>query len=374
MSREAAVSAPAPTREILAAALMWWKQGEAPIPIALGTKAPPEGFALKALLNGRRPSEREIRSWWAQWPDAQVAVVLGRTLVAIDSDGRGAERIVQDLKPPRTPTQRTPRPGRHRLFRVDAPTPSRKVTAPDRSSLELRALGQYILVHPSTHPSGRRYRWEVPRTEPFAPLPPALLQLFPTSTRKADADAGRPKRSAAVQALLDRHPRLRPVFEGRVDPPRDTSGSGRDLFLAHAARKAGLSEAEAELLIRHAPYPKRRPRTVPYIRETVRKAFAARRYAPQEDAHGRLQLGHSSLATTGIYLKPTLEDRVQAVARMEAARSNGRTQGKVQKVADRLARSRRIPASRGGNLAGSGETRPGTPGQGPLAGGVAASG
>jgi site-specific recombinase XerD len=70
------------------------------------------------------------------------------------------------------------------------------------------------------------------------------------------------------------------------------------------------------------------------------------------------QLGHSSLATTGIYLKPTLEDRVQAVARMEAARSNDTTQGKSPRVADRLARSRRMPGNRGRKLATSGETRP----------------
>ncbi len=57
------------------------------------------------------------------------------------------------------------------------------------------------------------------------------------------------------------------------------------------------------------------------------------------------QLGHASLATTGIYLKPTLEDRVQAVARMEAARSNGRTHEKPQRGADRLARSRLVPAN-----------------------------
>ena len=83
------------------------------------------------------------------------------------------------------------------------------------------------------------------------------------------------------------------------------------------------------------------------------------------------QLGHASLATTGIYLKPTLEDRVQAVARMEAARSNG-AQGNQQRVADRLARGRRSPANRGRKLAGSGETRPGSPDQAPLAGSVVA--
>lgn len=83
------------------------------------------------------------------------------------------------------------------------------------------------------------------------------------------------------------------------------------------------------------------------------------------------QLGHASLATTGIYLKPTLEERVQAVARMEAARSNGTTQEKPQKVADRLAQSRRSPVNRARKLASSGQTHPGDLLQAPAAGGVA---
>jgi site-specific recombinase XerD len=68
------------------------------------------------------------------------------------------------------------------------------------------------------------------------------------------------------------------------------------------------------------------------------------------------QLGHSSLATTGIYLKPTLEDRVQAVARMELARGNSMTQEKRQRAADRLARSRHAPTKEPGRIASSEKT------------------
>ena len=80
------------------------------------------------------------------------------------------------------------------------------------------------------------------------------------------------------------------------------------------------------------------------------------KWAQRGGPGGRPGAARACLAdtTTGIYLKPTLEDRVQAVARMEAARSDGRTQEKPQKVADRLARTRRIPANRGRKLASSG--------------------
>lgn len=51
-----------------------------------------------------------------------------------------------------------------------------------------------------------------------------------------------------------------------------------------------------------------------------------------------------------VLLKPTLEDRVQAVARMDAARSNGRTQEKPQRVADRLAGVGWSPRTHGESL------------------------
>src|SRR5215469_9846412 len=37
----------------------------------------------------RRPSEAEILSWWAQWPEANVAIVMGAIskLDALDADG-----------------------------------------------------------------------------------------------------------------------------------------------------------------------------------------------------------------------------------------------------------------------------------------------
>lgn len=270
----------------LEAALAWSQMTEIPIPILCGTKRPPRGFAWKGLQH-RRPSEPEIRSWWARWPTAQVGILLGERLVVLDSDGPGAEKMITAISLPRTPTQKTPRPGRHRFFRVESPLRGRVVKAPDGSNLELRGLGQYVVISPSRHPSGNCYEWEISPTEPFALLPREVLDLFP-APGVATPEPGRRKPPAPIQALLDLHPRLRPVFEGRLDPPNDTSGSGRDLVLAHAARKAGLTEAEAAMLMRYAPYPKKHRRTNSYIQQTIRKAYAPRRYAPAPGGYGRV--------------------------------------------------------------------------------------
>ena len=94
-------------------------------------------------------------------------------------------------------------------------------------------------------------------------------------------------------------------------------------------------------------------RAVPYA---LRHTHARRLLASGADlAEVQAQLGHASLATTGIYVKPTLEERVAAVARMEESRESpanssrklavfrSGTQPKRPNVADRLAKDRRTP-------------------------------
>lgn len=86
----------------------------------------------------------------------------------------------------------------------------------------------------------------------------------------------------------------------------------------------------------------------------------------------RLSLPATKVFFASVRSKPIAQDPVQAVPRLEAARNNGRTQGKSPRVADLLAQSRQSPANRGRKLASSGETRLRSPGQAPLAGGVTA--
>src|SRR5262245_23325048 len=47
----------------------------------------------------RPPDEADLRAWWAGWPNANVAVVLGPVsgLVGIDLDGPAGERLLREV-------------------------------------------------------------------------------------------------------------------------------------------------------------------------------------------------------------------------------------------------------------------------------------
>ncbi len=262
----------------LQAALWWLHRGETPIPIRAGTKRPPPRFALKSLLDGHRPRETEVARWWERWPNAQVGLVLGRSLVVVDTDSDEAESMVAGLNLPITAVVRTPR-GRHRYFCVDEPVRTRVLKA----SIELRGTRSYVLVPPSVHPTGIKYTWEIPPSEPFARLPAKILGLFRDAGDGGDGHAG--GRDGVVRAgslpvhlqeALRDHPRLHDAFEGKINPPHDQTGSARDLVLTHLARKIGLSEADAIALMCNSKYPKRNPRTEKYIDRTLAKVYRRR--------------------------------------------------------------------------------------------------
>src|SRR5690348_979030 len=165
---------PSPFATPLSAALLYHSLGWSPIPIA-----PREKFALVSWrpYQDRQPTLEEIQSWFTRWPDANVALVTGRTsgMAVLDADSPEAEELLKDL--PATLTSVTGR-GRHRFYRCPgAPTPSRSPLP----KVDLKADGGYVLVCPSIHPSGVQYRWEgwngTNTHATLAPLPDLPLRL-----------------------------------------------------------------------------------------------------------------------------------------------------------------------------------------------------
>lgn len=130
---------------------------------------------------------QQIAAWWHQWPDANVAIVTGRQsgLVVLDVDPRNGGDVSLDFLEtehsalPETVESLTGGGGRHLLFEhpLSGTIKSRNGTlAP---GLDIKSDGGYIIVPPSTHPSGNRYEWEVthgPDDFPLAPLPSWLLE------------------------------------------------------------------------------------------------------------------------------------------------------------------------------------------------------
>ncbi len=122
-----------------------------------------------------------IRDWWSRWPDANLGVVTGADsgLLVLDvdlPDGPATlARLQADHGPlPATCEQRTGSGGRQLLFaHPGQPVGNRTRVEP---GIDLRADGGYIVVPPSVHATGERYRW-THRSTP-APAPGWLLHLL----------------------------------------------------------------------------------------------------------------------------------------------------------------------------------------------------
>jgi hypothetical protein len=152
------------------AALEYQAKGFHVIPCHPKNKAP---MFLWKQYQDIAPTTKDIERWWGNYPDANVALVLGRGLFAIDVDGPEGHLSLKNRAVhigPGTPTSLTGK-GVHYLFRGDQP---------DRVGLlpqvDVRGRG-IIVVPPSIHPNGRQYTWLVP-PDTIPEAPEALLSLL----------------------------------------------------------------------------------------------------------------------------------------------------------------------------------------------------
>ncbi|HEY8394948.1 MAG TPA: bifunctional DNA primase/polymerase, partial [Thermaerobacter sp.] len=206
--------------ETLAAALFLHRQGLALLPLRPGGKEP-HGRVLTELygddswghLARRRASEPEVTAWFEKDPGCNIGVIAGQAsggLAFVDVDDiEAAGALVQRLYRLGGPVIVTPRPGLRFLFRQREPIPARKIKLPDGRQVgeiltghnrNREVSGQYAVMPPSVHPSGRRYFWLSAQRGLSATIPEldaaeldALLRGVvadpPTDAAAADADA-----------------------------------------------------------------------------------------------------------------------------------------------------------------------------------------
>jgi P4 family phage/plasmid primase-like protien len=114
-----------------------------------------------------------VRSWWEEWPDAWVAVVLGAPsgVVRVDADGPVPQELLQQL--PETAEFVTPSGGRGWLYSIPA---GRTVEtdvlwrgADEHQELRLQSDGAYTVLPPSPG-----YTWV--RQGPIADVPDGVME------------------------------------------------------------------------------------------------------------------------------------------------------------------------------------------------------
>lgn len=147
---------------MLASAERWLAQGIAPIPILSRDKRPARPWAQfqKAL-----PTYQDLLDWFGGDSDLNLAMVCGwKNVVTLDFDARWAwcnwldwledARPAIALEAPDARQTSTAR-GRHLYAHLAKPVRSRPLRA---LGIDIKAAGGYVLVPPSIHPSGARYR------------------------------------------------------------------------------------------------------------------------------------------------------------------------------------------------------------------------
>lgn len=141
------------------AALYYARQGWSVIPVSVQTKKPMIEWA--EFVN-RRATEKEIRQWWEDNPNANVAVITGKisNLVVVDVDvkrGGNAEKINEES--PCSHVLRTGSGGWHLYYTYppDAENVGNRVNV--RQGIDVRGDGGYVVCAPSIHANGSEYQW-----------------------------------------------------------------------------------------------------------------------------------------------------------------------------------------------------------------------
>jgi hypothetical protein len=197
--------------------------------------------------------EKQIREWWARWPNANIGIATGLELpgggflMVVDTDprhdGDQTLRLLEEKhgQLPETPRNVTGGGGEHYYLKVDRPIPS--TSGQVGTGLDIKCFGGYVIAPPSNHASGRTYEQDAgadfdeleiaqapewlrvladrPRTEAKASLPAADLFIEGGRHNALVTFAGvMRRRGLSPMEIL---PSLQAINDSRCRPPLDPS-------------------------------------------------------------------------------------------------------------------------------------------------------
>jgi Bifunctional DNA primase/polymerase, N-terminal/Primase C terminal 1 (PriCT-1) len=222
--------------DMLAAALDYLAKGLPVFPVKGKVPLTPHGFKDATI------DEATIRSWWRKWPEAGIAVPTGVASgwLVLDSDPRHGgdaslcELIEQHGDIPDTLEAETGGGGHHIIFDFPELAEIGNARGSLPEGLDVRGEGGYIVVAPSLHASGRRYRWR--NALSLAPVPEWLLKLL-TEDKGMSSPSGSKSRPqadsrAAIGAVIAEGKRNEALFK---------------IGCSMRGKGAELAEIEAEL-------------------------------------------------------------------------------------------------------------------------------
>ena len=175
------------------------------------------------------------------WP-VNVGIVTGNRVVVVEADSPEADAEILGLGAVALKTPiRQARPGRGRawLFRLPGDQLlANRAHLGNSGAIDVRAAGGVLVVPPSHHVTGHRYRWELPPWgHELAMIPAPLLALvrkvpIPRASRRSRSEGLSPAVSSHVRSLLEAHLVLTRLWRGEDKQGADLSASGYDFSLA----------------------------------------------------------------------------------------------------------------------------------------------
>jgi len=195
--------------EILGMALKYQKKGFSVIPIRPGKKKP---LIKWEKFQAERARPNQIREWWKQWPQANVAIVTGAIsgVDVVDIDTPKGLDAVNELVPDSmvTPIARSQKGGWHHYHehQEGVGNANRFLTDTD-----LRGDGGYIIAPPSIGETGRSYSWlpglSIEEVSP-CPMPKPLYNKINTSLYRGGTKSQKDISHTKSQIVTDSHIRF----------------------------------------------------------------------------------------------------------------------------------------------------------------------
>ena len=213
------------------AALWYAKNGYSVIPLKPQGKKPLIDWAP---YRQKKATKKEIISWWQKWPQANIGIVTGAVsgILVLDIDGWEGEQTIRykGLFCPATMKSRTGGGGWHYIYRhpgFECKNYARQAGETLLRGLDFLGDGDYIVVPPSIHRSGNRYKWSVSPEEASPVAPPEwLLELIRSQFQdKKDPQAGEETGPETEESPVVVEKETLPDVEVEERPPLDEEGA-----------------------------------------------------------------------------------------------------------------------------------------------------
>lgn len=161
-------------------ALKYLKQGLSVIPLEPRGKRP---LIPWTEFQSRCATVEEVTNWFTKWPDANIGIVTGAIsgVVVVDLDGPEGLSSASSIGINSSTISLTGN-GKHLWYRNDTAVKNGVRVLP---GVDIRAEGGFVVVAPSIHESGRRYRWLTPFVDiaKLHKFPPGILSASPVLTK-----------------------------------------------------------------------------------------------------------------------------------------------------------------------------------------------